>query len=161
MENVKTITITLNIEAITDDLNNEFLGKTIKCIIAELNNEYVLNDDLRVSELLSKINAKEVKKPTTEIDWDRLKAYFNKVFKKSARIISDDAKKKFRQRLKDGYTKEDVQKVIDNCSNDNHHKDNDYKYVTFDFLSRPAIFERYAAMEHKKPQSLSKGHNNY
>jgi len=159
MENVKTIT--LNIEAITDDLDNELLGKTFKSIVSELRKQDILVDDCRVELLLSKINAKEVKKNTTEIDWDRLIAYFNKVFKKSARIISDDAKKKFRQRLKDGYTKDDIQKVIDNCSNDNHHKDNDYKYVTFEFLSRPAIFERYAAMEHKKPQSLNQGHNNH
>lgn len=159
MEDVKIIT--LNIEAITDDLDNELLGKTFKSIVSELRKQDILVDDCRVELLLSKINAKEVKKNTTEIDWDRLRAYFNKVFKKSARIISDDAKKKFRQRLKDGYTKDDIQKVIDNCSNDNHHKDNDYKYVTFEFLSRPAIFERYAAMEHKKPQSLNQGHNNH
>ena len=159
MEDVKIIT--LNIEAITDDLDNELLGKTFKSIVSELRKQDILVDDCRVELLLSKINAKEVKKNTTEIDWDRLIAYFNKVFKKSARIISDDAKKKFRQRLKDGYTKDDIQKVIDNCSNDNHHKDNDYKYVTFEFLSRPAIFERYAAMEHKKPQSLNQGHNNH
>jgi uncharacterized phage protein (TIGR02220 family) len=159
MENVKTIT--LNIDAITDDLDNELLGKAFKSIVADLRKQDILVDDCRVELLLSKINAKEVKKNTTEIDWDRLIAYFNKVFKKSARIISDDAKKKFRQRLKDGYTKDDIQKVIDNCSNDNHHKDNDYKYVTFEFLSRPAIFERYAAMEHKKPQSLNQGHNNH
>lgn len=159
MENVKTIT--LNIEAITDDLDNELLGKTFKSIVSELRKQDILVDDCRVELLLSKINAKEVKKNTTEIDWDRLIAYFNKVFKKSARIISNDAKKKFRQRLKDGYTKDDIQKVIDNCSNDKHHKDNDYKYVTFEFLSRPAIFERYAAMEHKKPQSLNQGHNNH
>lgn len=159
MENVKTIT--LNIDAITDDLDNELLGKAFKSIVADLRKQEILVDDCRIESLLSKINAKEVKKVSAEIDWDKLRAYFNKVFKKSARIISEDAKKKFRQRLKDGYTKDDIQKVIDNCSNDNHHKDNDYKYVTFEFLSRPAIFERYAAMEHKKPQSLSQGHNNH
>lgn len=159
MENVKTIT--LNIDAITDDLDNELLGKAFKSIVADLRKQDILVDDCRVDSILSKLNAKEVKKSTAEIDWDKLRAYFNKVFKKSARIISDDAKKKFRQRLKDGYTKDDIQKVIDNCSNDNHHKDNDYKYVTFEFLSRPAIFERYAAMEHKKPQSLNQGHNNH
>lgn len=158
MENVKTIT--LNIDAITDDLDNELLGKAFKSIVSDLKNQDVLVDDCRIKPLLSKINAKEVKKVSTEIDWERLKAYFNKVFKKSARIISEDAKKKFRQRMKEGYTKDDIQKVIDNCSNDNHHKDNDYKYVTFDFLSRANIFERYAAMEHKKPIS-NQGHNNH
>ena len=65
MENVKTIT--LNIEAITDDLDNELLGKTFKSIVSELRKQDILVDDCRVELLLSKINAKEVKKNTTEI----------------------------------------------------------------------------------------------
>lgn len=60
MENVKTIT--LNIEAITDDLDNELLGKTFKSIVSELRKQDILVDDCRVELLLSKINAKEVKK---------------------------------------------------------------------------------------------------
>lgn len=159
MENVKTIT--LNIDCGISNESDETVAQTFRLLLTSLKGETILVSDLKVADFFSKLNAKEVKKSTTEIDWDRLRAYFNKVFKKSARIISDDAKKKFRQRLKDGYTKDDIQKVIDNCSNDNHHKDNDYKYVTFEFLSRPAIFERYAAMEHKKPQSLNQGHNNH
>jgi len=159
MENVKTITLNINCDIDSED--NETVAEAFRMLLSTFKDGTVLSNNVKVAELLSKLNAKEVKKVSTEIDWDKLRAYFNKVFKKSARIISEDAKKKFRQRLKDGYTKDDIQKVIDNCSNDNHHKDNDYKYVTFEFLSRPAIFERYAAMEHKKPQSLNNGHNNH
>lgn len=158
MENVKTIT--LNIDCGISNESDETVAQTFRLLLTSLKGETILVSDLKVADFFSKLNAKEVKKSTTEIDWDRLRAYFNKVFKKQARIISEQAKIKFRKRLKEGYTKDDIQKVIDNCSNDNHHKDNDYKYVTFDFLSRPEIFERYAAMEHKKPIS-NKGHNNH
>ncbi|MBP6584914.1 MAG: conserved phage C-terminal domain-containing protein [Flavobacterium sp.] len=159
MENVKTIT--LNINCGIENESDQTIAETFKLLISTLKGETVLVNDLKVLDFSSRINLKEIKKNTsTEIDFDRLIAYFNKVFKKQARIISEQAKIKFRKRLKEGYTKDDIQKVIDNCSNDNHHKDNDYKYVTFDFLSRPEIFERYAAMEHKKPIS-NKGHNNH
>lgn len=86
-----------------------------------------------------------------KIDFNKLIAYFNKVFNKSARVINKTDRASFNKRISEGYTKEDIVKVIDNCSRDNNHKDNDYIYVTFEFLSRPKIFQRYAAMKHIKP----------
>lgn len=93
------------------------------------------------------------------IDFQKLILYYNKVFKKSCRVISNKAKKQFTLRLKEGYLKEDIQKVIDNASNDIFHVDKNYKYVTLDFLSRQEIFERYAAMKHQAPKGL--GHTNH
>lgn len=90
---------------------------------------------------------------TSKIDFDKLIIYYNKIFKKGSRVISKKAKDNFAQRLKEGYTKEDIVKVIDNASNDNFHKESDYKHVTLEFLSRPLIFERYSSMIHKKPIS--------
>lgn len=86
------------------------------------------------------------------IDFNKLIAYFNKVFNKGAKVVNPEVRSAFNKRLKDGYTKEDIVKVIDNCFGDNHHKETDYKYVTLEFLSRPKIFERYASLAHKKPE---------
>lgn len=86
-----------------------------------------------------------------EIDFSKLVLYFNKCFNKSSRVCSTKAKDCFKARMKEGYKKEDIVKVIDNCVNDNFHRDLNYKNVSLEFLSRPVIFERYAAMEHKKP----------
>lgn len=91
-----------------------------------------------------------------EINFEKLIVYYNSVFGKSSRVINKDVKKAFELRIKDGYTKEDVLKVIDNASNDNLHKENNFKYVTLEFLSRPKIFERYASMKHEKPISKVK-----
>lgn len=87
----------------------------------------------------------------TKIDFEKLVLYFNKAFGKSTRICSEKAKTSLNQRIKEGYLKEDIVKVIDNCVNDNFHRENNYKNISLEFLSRPNIFERYASMVHKKP----------
>ena len=102
---------------------------------------------------------------SAEIDFDKLIIYYNKIIKKSCRVISKKAKDNFKQRIKEGYTKEDIVKVIDNASNDNFHKESNFKHVTLEFLSRPQIFERYSSIPHQKPISVNKqtvqGHINY
>lgn len=96
------------------------------------------------------------------IDFDKLVLYFNKILFKKTRVVTDTAKKNFKQRLKEGYLKEDIVKVIDNASNDNFHKESNFKHVTLEFLSRDKIFERYASMDHVKPKAKVKdGHINY
>jgi uncharacterized phage protein (TIGR02220 family) len=104
-------------------------------------------------DVYNRIQPKLLRQNTSsDIDFEKMIAYFNNAFKKATRIISEKAKANFKARMKEGYTKEDIVKVIDNCSNDNHHRDSNFKYVTLEFLSRPTIFERYASMEHQKQQ---------
>lgn len=91
------------------------------------------------------------------IDFTKLLLYYNSVLNKSCRVFPENVKKAFNLRVKEGYLKEDIKKVIDNASNDELHKENNFKYVTLEFLSRPKIFERYASMEHKKPFKKEKG----
>lgn len=96
------------------------------------------------------------------IDFNKLIAYFNNVFSKGSRVVTPEVKTTLNKRLKEGYTKEDIMKVIDNCSHDPLHKENDYKYITLEFLSRPKIFLRYASMVHKKPElKQPNGHINH
>lgn len=99
----------------------------------------------------------------TIVDFEKLLNYFNNVYKKKTRVFSKDAKANINQRIKEGYSKEDIQTVIDNASNDNHHIESNYKYITLEFLSRPKIFERYASQQHQKPYSVKKeqGHTNH
>lgn len=89
-----------------------------------------------------------------KIDFDKMICYYNKVLGKNTRVLSQKAKEAFNKRMKEGYTKQDIVKVIDNSFSDSLHKENDYKYVTLEFLSRPQIFERYSSMKHNKPASL-------
>lgn len=127
--------------------------------------QYKINPTFeQVNFKISEIIKAENKQIPIKIDFEKLIAYYNKVLNKSCRVISKKAKDNFNQRLKEGYLKADIVKVIDNVSHDNFHKETNYKPVTLEFLSRPNIFERYSSMEHKKPISLDKevqGHINY
>lgn len=103
------------------------------------------------------------------MDFDKLKYYYNLVFSKSMRVVCEKTKKQLRQRIKEGYTKNDIKKVIDNASNDSFHESNDFKHVTLEFISRSDKFTKYVSeLEHKKPrhiklQNLQGGvaHKNY
>lgn len=134
---------------------------------SNLDNPNCQNPNLHNSNLLKeqRINNTDIYNNTDNnkkdtIDFQKLIDYYNKVLNKKCRIIQNDIKQKFNKLLKEGYLKEDIQKVIDNVSLDNFHKESNFKHVTFEFLSRPKIFERYASMEHSKPTKTG-GHINY
>lgn len=92
-------------------------------------------------------NNKLNNKTNNSIDFENVRLYFNKVFGKQSRVVSEKAKSNFKQRLKEGYSKDDIKKVIINASLDNYHIENKFKYITLEFLSRTDKFERYASLE--------------
>jgi len=98
-----------------------------------------------------------------EIDFLSLKDYYNLVFTKEMRVVSEKTKKQFKLRIKEGYTKADIKKAIDNASNDEFHKPNDFKHVTLEFISRLDKFEKYVSEKHKTPKHLiaKDGHKNF
>jgi len=98
--------------------------------------EYKEEDSLMVSE-------------NPYIDFDALLAFFNKVTGKKIKSIIPKAKKQFLDRIKDGYSKEDIAKAIVNCKNDRYHIENP-KYLTPEFISRPDKFEKYFSLQLSK-----------
>lgn len=92
-------------------------------------------------------NINDLEKPN-EIDWNGLVLFFNKVTNKNTRVVNNKAKKQFKERLKDGYTKEDIMKAIRNCYKDPYHKENPH-YLTLEFISRPDKFEKYTDYKSK------------
>lgn len=87
------------------------------------------------------------------IDWDRLLELFNNKFGRRVRVIPDKAKKQIRDRFKEGYSKQDFLVAMDNAKKDQYHIDNNYKYITLEFLSRPDKFERYSSNHNFKTHS--------
>lgn len=119
--------------------------------------QYKINPTFeQVNFKIAEIIKLEKKQIAEKIDFEKLIAYYNKVLNKSCRVVSKKAKDNFNNRLKEGYLKADIVKVIDNVSHDNFHKETNYKPVTLEFLSRSNIFERYSSMVHKKPISQIK-----
>ena len=146
---MKNITINLNQEIINDLslLELKTLSTIVKNSLAEI----------------------ETKKSDENLDFDLLKEYYNSVFTKSLRIVSEKTKINLRKRIKEGHSKADIRKVIDNASNDKFHEPNNFKHVTLEFLSRADIFSRYVSeIEHQIPrnkkllkQRLEQGHTNH
>ena len=86
---------------------------------------------------------KEIK---LNIDSNKLLSLFNSILGKKSRVISEKAKKQLKQRLKEGYTKEDIVQALSNAAKDQHHLDTNYKYLTLEFITRPDKLDRFVNM---------------
>jgi uncharacterized phage protein (TIGR02220 family) len=82
--------------------------------------------------------------PKVVINWDSLLTQFNNLTKREFKLINDATKKQILTRLKEGYTKEDLWNAIQNCYNDDFHKENNHKYLTLEFISRAKMMEKYS-----------------
>lgn len=96
------------------------------------------------------------KRDIDDIDWAKVVSIFKKITSKSVRKVNDKAKRHIRARLKEGYTIEDFELAIKNCYEDDYHKENNHKYLTLEFISRPDKFERYVQQENP-----NKSNHNY
>lgn len=83
------------------------------------------------------------------IDFDKLLGFINLKTKRSFRIINDKVKKKYKARLKEGYTSKDIANAIENACNSQNHKENNYQYLTPEFFSRADILDKYGASTEK------------
>lgn len=90
-----------------------------------------------------------------KLDFEQLKNYYNEVFSKSMRVVCDKTKRQFNKRIKEGYTKADIKKAIDNASNDKFHEANDFKHVTLEFISRSDKFTKYVSeIQHQEARNV-------
>ena len=80
---------------------------------------------------------------SNNIDWSRLLSKFNEITGKSSRVVPDKARNQILARIKEGYTKNDILKGIENCYKDSHHKETNHKYLTLEFISRPDKLEKF------------------
>ncbi len=67
---------------------------------------------------------------------------FNLITGKKIRIFDNKAKKQFNLRIKEGFTIDDIEKAIENCSKDKFHIDNP-KYLTPEFITRVDKLQMY------------------
>jgi hypothetical protein len=77
------------------------------------------------------------------VNWDKLVEVFNLIFHKKSRVISETVRRKYRARLKEGYTKKDIVNAMKSAKKDDYHKDTGYKYCTLEFFSRPDKLDRF------------------
>jgi uncharacterized phage protein (TIGR02220 family) len=92
--------------------------------------------------------------PEVVIDWSALLNQFNELVGRNHKLVTEKAKRQLMARLKDGYTKQDIWNAIQNCYNDEYHKETNHKYLTLEFISRPDKMERYSidVVKQNKPK---------
>lgn len=89
-------------------------------------------------------------KKIDSFDWSELINHFNEVTGKNTRVIPDKAKTAFKARLKEGFTKQDIADAIQNCFNDQYHKDTNHKHLTLEFISRADKLEKYSSIKQRQ-----------
>lgn len=98
----------------------------------------------------------------SEIDFDKLLNLINTKTKRDFKMINESVKGKFNSRIKEGYTKEDILTAINNASKDQFHIDNDFKYLTPEYFSRPATIDKHSSVvksvsNKQKPKTAPSG----
>ena len=87
----------------------------------------------------------EVQDVKEVIDFKILLSFINKQTKREFKVINDSVKNKFKARLKEGYSKEDISNTVINSCKDPFHKEHNFKYLTPEYFSRSATMDKFSA----------------
>lgn len=79
------------------------------------------------------------------VNWDKLLEVYNLIYGTNKKIISESIRKKYRARLKEGYTKKDIVASMKSAKKDDFHKNTlpPFKHLTIEFFSRPDKLDRF------------------
>lgn len=110
-------------------------------------------DQLISNIVLSTEPNKESNKKGVDLDFDLLLKFFNKLFKKSSRIVNKYVRDKYSSRIKEGFTKEDIKLAMENAHSDTYHQETNYKHCTLEFFSRPDKLDKFSSMGRQAKQS--------
>ena len=104
------------------------------------NSTVSVNDNVNVN--VNDINNTNVVSKET-IDFDLILKTINKTFGREFKAINLNVKAKYKARLKEGYSTEDILKAVKNCSKDKFHKENNYRYTTIEYFSRANTLDMF------------------
>lgn len=79
--------------------------------------------------------------PTSAIDFDKFIKKFNSFANRNFRA-TNKVKTALKARLKE-YSKEEIIEAIENAHNDSYHKENNFQYLTPEFILRPDKLEKF------------------
>jgi hypothetical protein len=75
-------------------------------------------------------------------DFNKYLLNLNRLFNRNFQLVNEGTKKKMKETLKI-YTKHNVWIAMQNCKNDPHHIESNYKYCTPEFFARITTIERH------------------
>lgn len=98
-------------------------------------------------------------KDSISLDFIKLLEFYNTTFNRKIRVVSIKAKKNFRDRLKEGYIKEDILNVFKNVKASKWHIDKNFEVATIEFLGRSQTFEMHSSRTEKP--TPTQGYQNF
>lgn len=113
-----------------------------------------------VTDINNNNNIPSVKKPKASIDFIKLLDFINTSQKREGKkmftVFSQENKNKYKARLKDGYTSTTIANSIKNAALDPYHKENNYKYLTVEYLSRANTIDKYGYKTNASQSTIGK-----
>ena len=162
---IQTIRTCLKKLQLTKEINVKSTSKLTKITICKYEgyqvddvqaNKQVTNKQQTTNKQLTTIEEEKEYKEEKEysniesIDFDVLLKFINDSFDRKVKLINYKAKKQFKARLKNGYTKEDIKQCILNLKSNTYHKENGYQYCTPEFISRQDTLDKYSSLKQQK-----------
>lgn len=77
---------------------------------------------------------------------------FNEVTKRNFKVIDDKTKRQIKAREKEGFTIDDIIRATKNAYKDEYHKENNFKYLTPEFITRSDKLQRFLNQVDKKQE---------
>ena len=114
-----------------------------------------VTDTVNVIDINKNINTSDVKTSKSSIDFKNLLLFINNKTGRKFKVINESVKNKYKARLKDGYTNDDIANAIKNSINDEYHKNTNYKYLTPEFFSRSTILDKHGFKTDVKKQGTA------
>lgn len=134
--------------SVTNSKNGALGGRPKKQIESENKpTALILESELKAKKSNIEEKRREEKKDilsTESIDFGVLLNYINSSFNRKFKIISESVKTKFKARIKEKYSKDDIKNCIDNLKNIQYHIDNGFQYCTPEFISRADTLDKYS-----------------
>jgi len=90
---------------------------------------------------------KEEKEEINTINFGKLLSFLNSKTGRNFKIINEATKKKYKARLKEGYTNTDIANAIINAVNSDYHKETNFTYLTPEFFSRAETLDKYSSVK--------------
>jgi len=94
-----------------------------------------------------------------KINWELFIDFFNNTFGKKSRIIPSKIKKSYEARIKEGYLKTDIMNAMTNASKDSFHIENNFKFCTLEFFSRPDKLDKFSSIDNSNTTNETRHFN--
>lgn len=114
----------------------------------EVQEEEQVQDEVEEKEEIIDVSAKAEK-----IDFEKLIEFINKNTGRNFKVINEPTKNKYKARLKDGYSKQDILDAISNSIKSDYHKGENFKYLTPEFFSRSVTLDKYSNVNNKQKEN--------